>query len=421
MRFMQVLTEAINSLKFYRRRTTVTIASLAWGVASFVILISYGNGFDTALRDSFTAIGQDLILTSNGQTSQQAGGLKAGRRIRMERDDINEIREAVPLVARISPELFFGRMPVQLGNREKEYTVRSVFAEYEQIRNMTLGSGRWLNTTDGMQRNRVAVLGGTVARELFTGIPPVGEEITLRGIRFQVIGVLETKAQLANYSTPDNRCIFIPYETMSLYRDIKYPDLFVWSPVSGAHRQQAIRQVRATLAGIHNFSPTDEKAVEILAFNQFMYIIDGMSLALRLLLGFVGALTLGIGGVGLANIMLATVLERTREIGVLKALGGKRTTILGQFLTEALLIIGIGGVIGIALGAAVTHAVGSMPLFGELFREQGAQDKGNLELTVSASAVIVSSAVLCLVGLVAGMIPAIKAARLDPIEALRYE
>jgi putative ABC transport system permease protein len=329
-----IFAEALASLRFYRRRTLVTVTSLAWGVASFVILISYGDGFDRALTLAFQAVGQDLIIMARGTTSQQAGGLRSGRPVRLELDDVEAIRAAVPLVRAISPERMYGDASVTRGTREKQYSLRGVWPEYQLIRNETIVQGRWINAEDNREHNRVAVLGATVAQELFSGIPPVGEEITVLGTRFTVIGVLDSKAQIANYNSPDNECLFLPYDTMALFADPRYPSYIVWTPVSGLDRDRAIRQVRATLAGIHHFLPSDEHAVFLLAFNQFMHLIDGMSLALKLLLAFVGALTLGIGGVGLANIMLVTVIERTREIGVLKALGGGRRVILGQFLVE---------------------------------------------------------------------------------------
>jgi putative ABC transport system permease protein len=287
------------------------------------------------------------------------------------------------------------------------------------IRNIKLSDGRWINGEDLQRQSRVAVLGSAVAKDLFAGIPPVNEEIVIRGIRFTVIGVVENKLQIANYSRRDNDCVFIPYDTFSLFGDRKYPRFIVWKPATPESRERAMKMVRAKFAELHRYSPNDEKAVEQLAFSQFMTIITGMSLAVKALLGFVGALTLAIGGVGLANIMLASVIDRTREIGMIKALGGVRRMILWQFLTEATIIVGLGGLIGIALGVVATQLIGSMPFLGPAFRDTS--KVGDIQLQVSTGAILVSTGVLLLVGLVAGMAPAVKASRLDPIEALRYE
>jgi putative ABC transport system permease protein len=410
--------EALSTLKYYQRRTLVTILSLAWGVTCFVILMSYGDGFGFALTKAFQAVGQDLVIMFGGQTSEQAGGLRAGRKIPIEFSDAAAIRESVSLVGAISPETYRGVRAIH-GSREKDSGLRGVLPEYGVIRNMTIVDGRWITPEDNAGQHRVAVLGAKVAKELFAGSPSVGEEITLNGIRFTVIGLLESKLQIANYNRPDNECIFIPYESYGVFGDKRYPMFIVWMPVSGAMRVEAVRQVRAKMAEIHRFAPNDEKAVEIMAFSQFMSIIDGMTLAVRLLLGFVGALTLAIGGVGLANIMLASVIDRTREIGMMKALGSFRRQVLRQFLIEASLIVGAGGALGIGLGAVVTWIVGSMPFLGPLFKDESGA--GSIDLHVSVPAILISTAVLLFVGLVAGMIPALKASRLDPIKALHYE
>src|SRR5690606_8244848 len=164
-------------------------------------------------------------------------------------------------------------------------------------------------------------------------------------------------------------CVFIPYESAGVFVNTRYPNMFVWMPRTPNARPDAIRQVRATLASIHRFAPTDEKAVEILSFSQFMSIITGMTMALQILLGFVGSLTLGIGGVGLTNIMLASVLERTREIGILRAVGSPRRAILLQFLAEALLIVGIGGVLGVAFAWVSVQAISSLPFLGDMMKD----------------------------------------------------
>jgi putative ABC transport system permease protein len=419
MSVSSVFREAGQALRFNRRRSILTTSSLAWGVACFVILYSYGEGFHLALRTAFLQVGSDLILMYSGQTSTQAGGERAGRKVRVERTDVDAIREAVPMVAAISPEMMMGGMTVVRGYRSQTTMVRAVNVAYGRIRNQSMETGRWLVPEDEIGKRRVAVLGAEAASKLFGEIPPEGEEIAINGLRFTVIGVLRTKTQVANYNTPDNECAFIPYETASLYRDLKYPDDIVWMPVNPVFREQAVRQARETMARLHNFSANDERAVHSIVFNEYIRLVDTMGIALRVLLGFIGTLTLAIGGVGLANIMLVSVTQRTREIGMLKSIGATRRAILAQFLLEAVAIVTVGGIIGVAAGWAVTVVLGSLPLLGPLFHQTNGA--GDIRLRISTFAVITSTALLEGIGLIAGLLPAIKAARLDPIEALRYE
>ncbi len=238
-------------------------------------------------------------------------------------------------------------------------------------------------------------------------------------MQFTVIGVLKTKIQISNYNTPDNECVFISYGAMSLLHDVKYPEDIVWSPANPVFRTEAVKQVRATLGRLHKFSPTDDRAIEIIAFNEFMKQIDEMSIALKVLLGLIGALTLAIGGVGLANIMLVSVTQRTREIGVIKSLGATQRSILLQFLLEALLIVTFGAILGIGLGFLVTQLVGNLPLLGPLFKDSSGE--GDVHLRISTFAVVTSTVMLEIVGLMAGFLPAVRASRLNPIDALRYE
>jgi len=395
------------------------MASLAWGVACFVILYAYGEGFGNALKSSFQAVGQDLVLMFGGQTSTQAGGERSGRKIRLQLDDSELIRENVPLVGAVSAEVMIHNANVVRGYRELNMTVRGAEPSYGKVRNMTIAEGRWLSQEDYQAKQRSAVLGAKAATKLFGEIPPVGETIAINGQAFQVVGLLKTKTQISNYNTPDNECVFIPLSTASLFKDIKYPDDIVWMPANPMFRQQAIKNVRAVLARVHNFSPNDERALQLFVFNELMKVIDTMSIALQVLLGLIGSLTLAIGGIGLANIMLVSVTQRTREIGVLKSIGATRGAVLAQFLLEAMAIVTAGGIVGVLIGWAATAAMHTLPLLGPLFKDTSGT--GDIHLQISTFAVVVSTVVLEAIGLVAGFLPALKASRLDPIEALRYE
>jgi putative ABC transport system permease protein len=415
-----VFAEALAALNFNRQRSILTTVSLAWGVACFVILYSYGDGFQTALTLAFQSVGQDLVVMFDGHTSTQAGGERAGHAIRLELSDVDAIRDAVPLVAAISPESMMHGANVVHGYRQETMTVRGVAPDaYRKVRNMTVATGRWLAGDDDSEKHQVAVIGALAASKLFGEAPPEGETITVNGLPFTVVGVLKSKIQISNYNAPDNECVFIPYGAMGLLRDVKYPSDIAWMPANPIFRKDAVNQVRATLARIHYFSPNDERAVEIIVFNEFMKQIDGMSLALRVLLGLIGAMTLAIGGVGLTNIMLVAVTQRTKEIGILKSLGATRGAVLMQFLLEAMAIVTLGGLLGVALGVCFTQGIGTLPFLGPLFKDD--TGAGDIHLRVSTFSVVTSTVVLELIGLAAGLLPAIKASRLDPIDALRYE
>lgn len=419
MNVRSIFGEAIGALRFNRQRSLLTMASLAWGVACFVILYSYGEGFGLALRVSFQAVGQDLVLVFGGQTSKQAGGERAGHRIRLELEDVQIIRDTIPLVSAVSAEIMIRNTPVTRGSRQQAMSVRAVEPPYGKVRNMTMSAGRWLTPEDYLGKSRVAVIGAKAAEKLFGEIPAVGETIAIKGMQFQIVGLLKSKVQISNYNTPDNECLFIPLTTAALLRNIKYPDNLVWMPASPVFRKQAVKDVRATLGRIHNFSPTDERALEIVIFNEFMKVIDAMAIALQVLLGLIGALTLAIGGIGLANIMLVSVTQRTREIGVLKSIGATRREILLQFMLEAMVIVTAGGLLGVLIGWGVTAGIQTLPLLGPLFKDD--TGSGDIHLQVSRFAIITSTLVLEAIGIIAGLLPALKASRLDPIDALRYE
>ena len=413
-----ILKEAFGALGHYRLRSALTMLSIVWGVASLMLLLAYGQGFERALTKAFLQIGKDLVVVFPGQTSMQAGGERSGRHIPLELSDVTAIKEGVPTVEAVSPEVrrWFN---YSFKDRNRGYSISGVHASFERIRNAAVADGRFLSEDDVLHRRRVIVIGENIRKELFSGMPAVGSELKVNGVRFMVIGVLEKKTQISNYAAPDDMTGYVPFTTLSGLTDVRYLDDIVLLPVSNQFRDRIVDDVRAALARAHNFNLKDTRAVEIIEWNKFLSIITNVSLGLNLLLAIIGTFTLSIGAVGVVNIMLVSVTERTREIGVLKALGARRSHILLQILFEGLILTLSGGLIGFVLATALVKIIGTLPFLGPLFEDTS--NRGDIHLRVSLTALIISSSILVLVGVIAGMIPAIRASRLDPVQAIRSE
>ncbi len=416
--FAEILKQSWDALRRNPLRSALTMLGIVWGIVAVTVLLAYGSGFRGVLVRAFEAFGKSAVICWPGQTSEQAGGERAGRRIRFEKADLEAILHEATLVRSASLETVRW-VPVTYGDRLQNSAVRGVYPEYGELRNEVPGEGRWFTYDDLNQRRRVIFLGGRLKEKLFSGRPAVGEVVRVSGVRFTVIGVMDRKIQFSNYFGSDDESAWIPYTTAGDLWDNRYASVLVFGSVSPQLEAAAMRQVREIIGRRQRFSPTDKRAIQMFGREEFRPIIDGITVGLQVLLLFIGALTLGIGGVGVMNIMLVSVDERTREIGLRRALGARRWHIRLQFLAEALLLTFFGGVIGMVLAHAVALGIGQLPLLGPLFEDESG--KGDITLQISWTILMISSAVLILVGVGSGWVPALRAARLDPVVALRYE
>jgi putative ABC transport system permease protein len=414
----EILRQAWDSLRRSPTRSFLTMLGIVWGIAAVTLLMAYGSGFRTLMIRTFQNFSKSAVIMFPGQTSDQAGGERAGRRIRFELDDLDYLRSESPLVRNVCPETI-RRVPLAYQDRTVTAPVRGVCAEYGDIRSEVPLEGRWLSPEDLAGRRRVVFLGDWVKQKLFSGRPAIGEAITIQGIRFHVIGVMDKKLSFANYYGPDDRSVFIPYPSATELWNTRYPSNLVIQPVSPIFEDQAAAQIRAAMARRYGFNPNDKRALPSFGTSNLRPIIDGLTVGLQVLLLFIGALTLAIGGIGLMNILLVSVNERTREIGLRRALGARRWHIGLQFLAEALFLTFAGGILGVGLSYAIAWIIPPMPMLGAIFEDT--TGKGDLVLAVQPATVAVSFLVLLIVGVSAGMVPALLAARLDPTEALRTE
>ncbi len=415
--FKELFMQVISSLLRNKLRSILTMAGIAWGVASIVLIVAMGDGFKQGQRNNTKQLGENIVIIFPGRTEKQAGGQRAGRRIRLTYDDIRDIREQCYLVRRACGEMQVQAHAASAFN-SGTFTVNGVEPVYAQIRTIPIGQGRFLGEIDEQEGQRVCILGENVRKQLFGerhGL--IGAQVSLNGLPFRIVGLMPFKNQNSSYNGMDSDKIYVPYSTF--VRDLPPTDSqfrpgivnnIIYVPASLGEWRGARKQVLRVLGRNHQFEPDDPGAVHIWDTVESAELVDGIFVSMTYFLGTIAAVTLTLGGVGVMNIMLVSVTERTREIGLRKAIGATRRRILADFLVEGVLLAAISGLAGFLGAYGIAAAVNTLPA-SDMFAG----------LPVKASTTALAFAALGIIAIVSAIWPAWKAANLTPVEALRYE
>jgi putative ABC transport system permease protein len=412
----EILLQTFRNIWAHKLRATLTMFGISWGIASIIFMMAIGDGFKLGYRKMLSAMGTDLVILWGGRTRQQAGGQRAGRDVRFSYEDVLAIQRECYLVRAVTPELA-NSLPMRSSFNSGSFSTHGIAPIYQEIRSMKLDAGRAITEGDFRESRCVCVIGEDVKKQLFAGQQAVGARLFIRDVPFTVIGELAKKEQNNSYNGLDGNKVLIPYKTMARYfpdpRPVigpSYINNIIFMPVSADDHEAALRQVKTTLGRLHGFRPTDEGAVWAWDTVETARMVATIYDSMQIFLTFVAVTTLGLGGLGVMNIMLVSVAERTREIGVRRAVGAKRRRILFEFFVESLVLTVISGLAGVLFACVVCAAVNHLPL-PTLFTG----------LPVTGMTAGIAFGTLVLVGILSAIYPARQASLLAPVEALRHE
>jgi putative ABC transport system permease protein len=412
-----LLIQTFMNLKANKTRSFLTMFGIAWGLVCLILMTSMGQGMWIAQKQKTRSLGQNIMIVWGGMTSKGGEGIRPGKMIRLTLDDYFILKQKATYLQRLSPEVERSLLAASRINNGT-FRTHGVFPDYMQMRTIELAAGgRQINEGDNGKALRVCIIGDEVKKQLFNKANATGETIMVGGFPYLIIGELLHKDQNSNYSGPDKTKVFIPF--YSMIRDFPLPKAvdgknqlseMILQPRSEELGEAAELQVRRILGGEKGFDYLDKDALQIWNTVTEAKFVKKIFDSLQIFLGVVAIITLILGGVGVMNIMLLAVGERTREIGICKAVGASTRRILMQFFTESMILTFVAGVTGIFVGWALCALINQFPKI-DFFAG----------MIVTPEVGLIAFGFLILVGVLSSIYPAFMAAVVDPIEALRHE